>query len=233
MDEGRRQHAGERGAGGVTWLGRLYIWATHRLYDELAWAYDFVSWLVSLGRWSGWRVSALDHITGQRVLEIGFGTGDLLREMAARDLQPVGLDASSAMQRVTARKLRRRRIKVPQVYGLAQTVPFVDESFDSIVCTFPAGYILDAATFREAARVLRPPDPATGRGGGIFVVVGIVVETSAPLWRQVMWVLFGTRAGAVRERFRTLAEAAGLRVRVVEQGNGLLRVPVFVAERVH
>jgi len=217
----------------MTWLGRFYVWATYRLYDELAWTYDAVSWLVSLGHWSEWRLSALDHIAPKRVLEIGFGTGDLLLEMAARDLEPVGLDESPAMQRVTARKLQRRGITVPRVRGIAQSLPFADQSFDSIVCTFPAGYILDAATFREAARVLCPPDPALGKAGGCLVVVGIVVETSTPVWQRVMQVLFGTRAGAVRERFFTLAEAAGLRARAVEQQRGMLRVPVFVAERVH
>lgn len=29
---------------------RLYLWAADRLYDELAWAYDPVGGLVSLGR---------------------------------------------------------------------------------------------------------------------------------------------------------------------------------------
>jgi ubiquinone/menaquinone biosynthesis C-methylase UbiE len=65
----------------MTWFARLYLWATHRLYDEFAWAYDLASWLVSLGRWSGWRRRALDHVVGQRVLEVGFGTGGLLLEL--------------------------------------------------------------------------------------------------------------------------------------------------------
>jgi len=37
----------------VNRVGRLYVWATERLYQELAWAYDGVSWLVSLGHWAG------------------------------------------------------------------------------------------------------------------------------------------------------------------------------------
>ncbi len=233
MDGGEQQSAAEHGTGGMTWLGRLYVWATYRLYDELAWAYDVVSWLVSLGRWSEWRLSALEHIAGQRVLEIGFGTGDLLLEMAARGLEPVGLDQSSAMQRVTARKLQGQGLKVPRVRGIAQSMPFTDQVFDSIVCTFPAGFILEAATLREAARVLRPPDPVTGQGGGCLVVVGMVIERPTPVWQRVMRALFGTRTEAVRERFLTLAESAGLRVRAVEKTSGLLRVPVFVAERKH
>ena len=217
----------------MTWLGRLYIWATYRLYDEFAWAYDLVSWLVSLGRWSGWRLSALDQITGQRVLEVGFGTGELLSEMAVRGLEPVGLDASPAMHRVTARKLARRALDIPRVSGVTQAMPFPDGSFDSIVCTFPAGYILEPATLCEAARVLSPPDPATARAGGRLVVVGMVVAIDVPVWRRAMQFLFGAQGGAVLERFTGLAQAAGLHVDILEQGDGRMRVPVVVAERQH
>ena len=217
----------------MTWLGRLYIWATYRLYNEFAWAYDLVSWLVSLGRWSGWRLSALDQITGQRVLEIGFGTGELLLEMAMRGLEPVGLDASQAMHRVAARKLTRRALDIPRVSGVVQAMPFPDESFDSIVCTFPAGYILEPATLCETARVLSPPDPATGKGGGRLVVVGMVVAIDVPIWRRVMQFLFGVQGVAVIDRFTDLAQAAGLRVDVLEQEDGRMRVPVVIAERQH
>jgi len=41
-------------------LGRLYLWATHRLYNEFAWSYDLAAWLVSTGRWDRWRRMALE-----------------------------------------------------------------------------------------------------------------------------------------------------------------------------
>lgn len=215
----------------MTWLGKLYIWATHRLYDELAWAYDLVSWVVSLGRWSSWRLSALDSLAGQRILEIGFGTGELLSAMAERGWEPVGLDASQAMHRVTARKLARRGLDVPRVSGLTQAMPFPDESFDFIVSTFPAGYILNSATLCEAARMLRAPDPSTGEGGGRLVVVGLVVSVDLPAWRKAMQLLFGVQGGSVLGQFTGLAQAAGLHVEFLDPGSGRIRVPVVIAER--
>lgn len=215
----------------MTWLGRLYTWATYRLYNEFAWAYDLVSWVVSWGRWSGWRLSALDYLAGQRVLEIGFGTGELLAEMTARGLKPLGMDLSLSMHRVTARKLVNRALDASRLRGDALRMPFPDQCFDSLVSTFPAGYILQAETLREAARVLCLPDSSTGKGAGRLVVVGVEVGLGIPVCERVLETLLGSRSGAAQERFVRLAQDAGLSVHIVDHGRGLLRVPVHVAEK--
>ncbi|MFN2165177.1 MAG: class I SAM-dependent methyltransferase, partial [Anaerolineae bacterium] len=101
-------------------LARLYLWATHRLYNEFAWAYDLVAWAVSLGRWDGWRRLALDYVVLQPVLEVGFGTGELLMAMARLGWDVTGLDLSPAMQGVTARKMRRRHLWAPRIRGRVQ-----------------------------------------------------------------------------------------------------------------
>ncbi len=216
--------------GSVNVVARLYLWATERLYHELAWAYDGVSWLVSLGRWSRWRRMALDYATGDRLLEIGFGTGELLLQMGRLGLRGVGLDPSPAMHRLTARKLRRRSLAVPQVRAISQRVPFVDGCFDSIVSTFPADYILDPDTLSEAARLLRAPD-AAGAGGGRLVVVGMVVEMDSRPLRWIVRRLFGGPGEPALDRLGEMAVASGLQVRVVERNGGPLRVPIFLAER--
>jgi hypothetical protein len=110
-------------------------------------------------------------------------------------------------------------------------MPFPTESFDSLVSTFPAGYIVDPAALCEIARVLRAPDPATGKVGGCLVVVGLVVSVDLPVWRMVMRFLFGAEGDAVLDQFTRLARAVGLRVEVLEQGTGRVRVPVVIAER--
>jgi ubiquinone/menaquinone biosynthesis C-methylase UbiE len=214
----------------LTWLARLYIWATIRLYHEFAWAYDPVSWLVSLGSWSSWRTTALEHVLGQRVLEVGFGTGELLIEMADSGLQVVGLEPSPAMHRIATRKLSRRRMEIPRLRARVQATPFADGTFDSIVCTFPAGYILEPPTIREISRLLRVPDLATGYRGGRLIVVGMVVGMDCWLWRQSVQYLFGVQRQTVLARFERLAMAAGLKLTVVDQSGRGFQVPVIIAE---
>jgi ubiquinone/menaquinone biosynthesis C-methylase UbiE len=215
----------------IRWTARLYLWAAERLYHELAWAYDLASWLVSLGRWSDWRRIALAHITGPRVLEVGFGTGELLLEMAGRDLEVVGLEYSDQMQRIAARKLARRGLAPPRVQGRAQALPFAGGRFDAVISTFPAAYILDLATLGEVARLLRPPDPAGGTEGGRLIVVGLAVTVNSRLWRQAMDLLFGPPPASPLQRWEQLAAGAGLQARIVTWEDRWAQLPVLIAER--
>lgn len=205
-------------------LLRGYFWLAERLYHELAWAYDLASWLVSLGHWAGWRKLALNYALGPRVLEIGFGTGVLLQELAQRGLGVFGLDPSPEMHVVARRKLHRMGLHLPMARGRSQQAPFASGSFDSIISTFPAGYILDPETWREAARLLRAP---VGR----LVVVGIVVTLS----RHQMPVETSPQTGRplpmILSRCKTLAEAAGLEWSVDLRREGMVTVPVILATK--
>lgn len=206
-------------------FARLYLWATRRLYNELAWAYDAVAWLVSGGRWDRWRRLALDYVAGEPILEIGFGTGELLIALARRGQRVVGLDLSPAMHRVTAAKLRRAGLgglSPLRVRGLAQRLPFPDAAFATVLSTFPAEYILDPATLREVWRVLRP--------GGRLVVVGLVVWVERSAWGEVARLALGSPRPSPVDRWRRRAEEAGFAVTEVVREDPPARVPVLIAE---
>jgi ubiquinone/menaquinone biosynthesis C-methylase UbiE len=146
-------------------------WFLRHLYHGLAWAYDLVAWLVSLGAWTDWVKSAHRYVEGRRVLELGPGTGRLQAALFEGGLSPFGLDESSQMLGRVRRRLRRSNRPAALTRGLAQSLPFADGCFDSVISTFPTEYILDARTVHSIWRTLKP--------GGLLVVVpwGIRIET--------------------------------------------------------
>src|SRR5215510_11112699 len=83
------------------------------LYNELAFTYDSVSWIVSLGEWRSWQRAALKHLNvshGATVLEIAHGTGNMQIDLRTAGLLSVGVDFSPYMGRIASRKLARNRI---------------------------------------------------------------------------------------------------------------------------
>lgn len=148
-------------------LPKLYIrflrWAFARFYREFAWTYDAVAWIVSRGLWRHWIVAVVPQLRGNRVLELGSGTGYLQLALFERGIATIGLDASPQMLRLARRKVVRAGGNAILMRGYAQHLPFPDGSFSDIVATFPAEYIVERATINEAWRVLEP--------GGQFILV--------------------------------------------------------------
>src|SRR2546425_552052 len=116
---------------------RIIRWAFDRFYHEFAWTYDAVAAAVSGGRWGAWGRSALPYLHG-RVLELGCGTGALQSALAGRmAAASVGVDASTQMLDITMYKLNRAGRPIRLARALAQALPFLPTTFDSIVATFP------------------------------------------------------------------------------------------------
>ncbi|MFQ6059029.1 MAG: class I SAM-dependent methyltransferase [Anaerolineae bacterium] len=161
---------------------RFVAFAFHLLYGPFAWAYDRVSWAVSRGEWRRWQRAVLPRLQGPRVLEIGFGTGDLLVDMAARGYQPWGIDLSPRMVALAARKLRSRGATAHLCRARAQALPFHDAAFDSVATTFPASFINEKETLWEIRRVLRPR-------GRLIIADGGRLLGRDPLSRFLNWAL--------------------------------------------
>jgi len=141
----------------VLWQ-RLVAFGFRLLYNELAWLYDPVSWLTSLGRWRRWQRTALAYLPpAGRVLEVAPGPGHLLAELAAGGYQVTGLDLSPAMLRQARRRLDHWRLEVALCRSRAQALPFAPECFDAVVLTFPTPFVYQAEFLAGLARILRNP----------------------------------------------------------------------------
>jgi ubiquinone/menaquinone biosynthesis C-methylase UbiE len=135
---------------------RLIRWVFARFYQEFAWTYDGVAALVSSGQWRDWTLTALEFVRGA-TLELGCGTGHVQLALAQRHIGFfAGLDRSPQMIRRTRRRLAQSGFHTPLVHADARALPFVSESFDTIIATFPSEYIAEDATIAEVRRVLRP-----------------------------------------------------------------------------
>jgi ubiquinone/menaquinone biosynthesis C-methylase UbiE len=156
-------------------LVRSAFWV---LYNPMAWTYDWVSKVVSLGHWRGWQRTALPELCGKQVLELAFGTGDMLLDLHAAQYRVIGLDLSPTMVRIAQQKLSYHGVHVPLARGRTQQLPFADASFDSVLSTFPAEFIAAPDTLREIARILRP--------GGRAVVVVLAQLLPNGLWARFL-----------------------------------------------
>ena len=200
----------------------IYILLYRLLYNQLAWAYDSVSWAVSMGHWDSWRRAALPFVRGDRVLEVGFGTGELLSVLQSGQRQVIGIEPSAAMQRISEQKLRTREHSVPRVQGIAQQLPFADNVFDSLVSTFPASFILERRAHLEFARCLRP--------GGRLIVVELTLTKPEPLMRLLFQLIFPSPPAAFA-KLEAAFEVAELTWTEHQIGRAAVRPLVIVAEK--
>lgn len=160
------------------------------IYDELFVPALFAQW--------GPRVAGAAAIgPGQRVLDVGCGTGVLARAAAER-VGPqglvVGLDPNAQMLAVA----RRKPSGVVWQSGAAEALPFDDASFDAVVSQFALMFVESTSVaIAEMLRVLRP-------GGRLAVAVWDSLDR-APGYRaltELLRDLFGGEiAGAMHAPF--------------------------------
>jgi ubiquinone/menaquinone biosynthesis C-methylase UbiE len=194
----------------------------HLLYHPFAFSYDLVAAAVSFGQWKNWGRSILPFIQGTQILELGHGPGHLQRFLLNRGLILFAMDESKQMGR-----LAKKRIGPSQklIRGLAQSLPYKTESFDSILSTFPTEYIFHAGTLSETKRVLR--------NGGRLIVLPAAWPKSGFL--QWLFKVTGQSPAALDKSIKSRIEAPFLKagfhteIKIVEvKSNKLL---IVIAEK--
>ncbi|MCP4415781.1 MAG: class I SAM-dependent methyltransferase [Chloroflexi bacterium] len=159
------------------YIGKLWVlllrFGFRLLYYELAWTYDWVSWLVSLGEWRRWQQAAIPFVQGSYILEIGHGPGHLLVALQAAGQTVFAVDLSPNMGRQAQRRLHKKGLPANLARAKVQSLPFETAVFHTVLSTFPTDYIVDPETLAAIFRVLTtngrlvvlPEGHLTGHGG--------------------------------------------------------------------
>lgn len=141
-------------------------------YDRISHVYD---WLSDSNEGPARRagLEALNVQPGERVLELGFGTGNEVLELAEKvgaAGSVAGIDVSEGMRQVTQKKLDETKpaAKVELTVGDARKLPYPDASFDAVYTSFTLELFAAEdipVVLAEVNRVLKP--------GGRFGVVSM------------------------------------------------------------
>ena len=114
---------------------------------------------------------------GDRVLDIGTGTGELARRFAQnRGCRVVGLDPSEAMLDEARRKAaagRWEQVTFQSAEAPFLDIPYPDGAFDAVASTQAFHHLHERhkpAAVQEMARVLRPAELDPGKGGGWLAI---------------------------------------------------------------
>ncbi len=139
----------------------MSVYGAEEGYDVFAPYYD-----EGLGYLNSFEEGELFHmiggLKGKRVLDIGAGTGRLVRELKDRGAEVVAADISEKMLDVLGKKFP----DIETVVCDMKNLPFKDEEFDLVIATFVIVHIRDLTpAFDEVYRVLKD--------GGRFIVSNI------------------------------------------------------------
>jgi ubiquinone/menaquinone biosynthesis C-methylase UbiE len=208
------------------WPLRIFFYL---LYHQMAWTYDWVAAAVSIGLWGKWVLSVLPYLDGARCLELGHGPGHLQKAMWSKSgasRMIFGLDASPQMGFIAKRRLRQLGVSPNLVNGVAQSLPFPENVFRTVVATFPTEFIFSSATLSEVYRVLAP-------AGRLVVLTSALITGKRYPEKTAAWLFKVTgQSSPLDRRLLEPARQAGFRIKVEEIKVKSSVVILLIAEKV-
>lgn len=129
------------------------------MFARIAARYDFLNRLMTLGRDRVWRRETIRQLNlrpGDRLLDLGTGTGSLAHEALHQTDELLVVACDFTPQMINIAKGRAEGHRLMWVIGDAHHLPFNDEAFDAIVSGFLLRNVMDLdAALHEQVRVLR------------------------------------------------------------------------------
>lgn len=154
--------------------GRLIRWASF---------YDGLVNIMTLGQASRLRRMTLDQVLvqpGESLLDVGCGTGGVTIPAKIRvgtEGSATGIDPAPEMIAVARRKAQRAGIEIDFRVGVIESLPFPDGTFDVVTASMMMHHLpqhLQVKGLAEIWRVLRIPDPVSGKPGGRILIADML-----------------------------------------------------------
>lgn len=149
--------------------------ATQKRYNRIAPVYDLVEGLVERSRFSKWREILWRRVEGEKILEIGVGTGKNFPYYPA-EAEITAVDFSERMLQRARRKAERETMDVRLEQMDVQHLEFTDGTFDTVAATFVFCSVPDPVLgLREIERVCKP-------GGKVILLEHVLSANKLLAW---------------------------------------------------
>ena len=150
---------------------------TQARYDRIAPIYDLMEAVVERLAFRRWRERLWAQVDGERVLEVGVGTGKNIPHQPP-GVRVTGVDISSRMLARAGERARDLEAEVELVPMDAQRLGFPDALFDTAVATYVFSSVPDPTHgLKEIERVVKP-------GGRVILLEH--VQVNAPVIGELM-----------------------------------------------
>jgi ubiquinone/menaquinone biosynthesis C-methylase UbiE len=198
---------------------------TKGLILDTGWRYDLMEWFFDTFLFRGklrelrQRTANLAHIQpGEKVLDVGCGTGTLAMEVELRVRatgRVVGIDPGGQQIARARAKAARRNLPIEFQVGVIEHLDFPDQTFDVVLSTIMMHHLSESLKrqgLAEIARVLKP--------GGCLVIA----DFKRPEERAAQPVHFGAGGSRVQDLVELVKDAGFSQVETDE-----MRLPQFPA----
>ena len=220
------KHRHNKSGKALTKITRGLILDTGCRYDLMEWFFDTILFRGKLWELRQKTADLARIQPGEKVLDVGCGTGTLAMEVELRvgaTGRVVGIDPGEQQIARARSKAIQRGLSIEFQIGVIEQLNFPDHTFDVVLSTIMMHHLSDTLKrqgLAEIARVLRSPDPASGKPGGRLVLA----DFKRPEERPAQPVRFGAGGSRIQDLVALVKDAGFLRVESEE-----MRLPRFPA----